>query len=143
MTKFEEFIRKALSNLEDDSVSLRERYSGRGMYGRECPGIVGSLSECFEVIREAIKIAHADDSCDFHQIVDQLLTFNQDSMGMGGVIIYWQHLDAFEYVPLTELQQSYVDAQCPDCGEDIPADAVDGSECSNCGHVFSVERAID
>jgi len=28
---------------------------------------------------------------------------------------------------------------CPDCGENIPFDAVEGSECSNCGHVFWLE----
>ena len=32
--------------------------------------------------------------------------------------------------------QSYEDEKCPDCGEEIPLTAVDGSECNNCGHVF-------
>ena len=31
----------------------------------------------------------------------------------------------------------YNDGACPDCGEDIPPTAVDGSECDNCGHVFA------
>ena len=31
----------------------------------------------------------------------------------------------------------YEDGLCPDCAEDIPASAVDGSSCANCGHVFS------
>jgi DNA-directed RNA polymerase subunit RPC12/RpoP len=31
---------------------------------------------------------------------------------------------------------SYADGKCPDCGRTIPAKAVEGSECSNCGHVF-------
>ena len=37
---------------------------------------------------------------------------------------------------LTALQKSYSYAECPDCGEGIPDDAVDGSPCGNCGHVF-------
>jgi hypothetical protein len=41
---------------------------------------------------------------------------------------------------LTALQESYSYAECPDCGEGIPDDAVDGSSCENCGHVFWIER---
>jgi rubredoxin len=33
----------------------------------------------------------------------------------------------------------YPDRDCPDCGYPIPKDAVDGSECINCGHVFHEE----
>ena len=44
---------------------------------------------------------------------------------------------------LTALQESYPYAECPDCGEGIQDDAVDGSSCSNCGHVFFSERKND
>jgi hypothetical protein len=38
---------------------------------------------------------------------------------------------------------SYEDGVCPDCGEPIPQDVEEGSECVNCGHVFySVERSL-
>ena len=26
--------------------------------------------------------------------------------------------------------------ECPDCGDSIKLDVVDGDECENCGHVF-------
>ena len=32
---------------------------------------------------------------------------------------------------------------CPDCGDPIPEDAVEGEACANCGHVFWNERACD
>ena len=31
--------------------------------------------------------------------------------------------------------QSY-DGICPDCGEDMPVDTVEGQECANCGFTF-------
>lgn len=30
----------------------------------------------------------------------------------------------------------YLSGECPDCGEKIPAVAVEGDCCGNCGHVF-------
>ena len=44
---------------------------------------------------------------------------------------------------LTELQASYDDAECPDCGEAIPDVAVNGDECSNCGHVFYEDEGLE
>lgn len=35
-----------------------------------------------------------------------------------------------------KIKDEYDDAACPDCGEDIPDDANEGEECSNCGHVW-------
>jgi hypothetical protein len=40
----------------------------------------------------------------------------------------------------TALQDSYPDAECPDCGEPIPEDTSDGDSCCNCNHVFYTER---
>lgn len=34
------------------------------------------------------------------------------------------------------IRNAYPECECPDCGEDIPEDVVDGQACSNCGHVF-------
>lgn len=34
------------------------------------------------------------------------------------------------------IKANYEGGVCPDCGESIPDDAVNGSECDNCGHVF-------
>lgn len=42
-----------------------------------------------------------------------------------------------------EIKASYPDGVCPDCGDEIPTDVVDGDACSNCGHVFVVPRPDD
>lgn len=34
------------------------------------------------------------------------------------------------------IKDNYPDGICPDCSLDIPSNAVDGSECVNCGHIF-------
>ena len=34
------------------------------------------------------------------------------------------------------IKDCYTDQECPDCGDPIPDDMVDGGECKNCGHVF-------
>jgi hypothetical protein len=38
---------------------------------------------------------------------------------------------------------SYDNAKCPDCGEDIPTDVVDGQACKNCEHIFCVPQPTD
>ncbi len=94
-------IREALTVVAVDDVELREKYSGRGMYGRECPGITGSMEGCMAVISEVIKAAHMQGDLEFEDIVDTLLDFKQDSMGRD-IILYWPELAAFEY---EEVQQ--------------------------------------
>ena len=34
------------------------------------------------------------------------------------------------------IKAAYEDGVCPDCGEDISNDVVEGDACHNCGHVF-------
>ena len=34
------------------------------------------------------------------------------------------------------IRESYENSVCPDCGEDIPTNVVDGQACENCGHGF-------
>jgi hypothetical protein len=93
----------------DDDVSYRNSYSGRGMYGRECVGIVGSYSACQAVIGEAIKdmvqqlfeaSVDADDSdtnvaYDMNDTVqeniDKLMQQSSDSMGLD-VIVYFTRI---------------------------------------------------
>src|SRR5512137_1140958 len=41
------------------------------------------------------------------------------------------------------VKESYPGGECPDCGQTIPDTAVEGEECSNCGHVFCSERPND
>ena len=42
-----------------------------------------------------------------------------------------------------QIRQQYTDGECPDCGDPIPDDMVDGGECSNCGHVFYLNNGGD
>lgn len=35
------------------------------------------------------------------------------------------------------VRDDYENGECPDCGLDIPVDAVVGSACENCEHVFA------
>lgn len=41
------------------------------------------------------------------------------------------------------IKDHYPEGECPDCGEPIPDDAVAGTECENCGHVFCREQDTD
>ena len=34
------------------------------------------------------------------------------------------------------VRDAYPRGECPDCGDKIPARAVEGGDCANCGHVF-------
>lgn len=38
------------------------------------------------------------------------------------------------------VRDSYPDGECPDCGDPIPSEAVEGDACANCGHVFYEEE---
>lgn len=38
------------------------------------------------------------------------------------------------------IKNSYEDGVCPDCGEFIPDDVVDGQNCQHCPHVFFYPR---
>jgi hypothetical protein len=53
--------------------------------------------------------------------------------------VYITVLDDFE----NPVRYCYTDAICPDCEEMIPFDVVDGDECSNCGHVFTIIKECD
>jgi len=37
---------------------------------------------------------------------------------------------------MKRIKDNYEGGVCPDCGLDIPPNAVEGEECSECGHVF-------
>ena len=92
-------------------VSFRNDYSGRGMYGRNCVGIVSTRRECNKVIAEVINALMssvsaealtrgdsyklADVEQEFEQSVELLLDSEQDSMGYG-VIVYWEGLAPLE-----------------------------------------------
>jgi rubredoxin len=44
---------------------------------------------------------------------------------------------------MNAIKESYPNGVCPDCGETIPDDVVNGQACANCEHVFIEERPDD
>lgn len=44
---------------------------------------------------------------------------------------------------MNTVKESYHNGECPDCGETIPDDVVEGQACANCEHVFYAERPGD
>ncbi len=96
MKEIVELLRRVVDDA--DNVSIRNDYSGRGMYGKSCVGITGSKAYCMTVIGETIKLAYSlsavqEDDVDGDSVVDVLMNFEQDSMGYD-VIIYWPHMQA-------------------------------------------------
>lgn len=82
----------------DDDTRFRADYSGRGMYGRQCVGIVGDSTCLQQVIAQVIKDAHrqSDDlDLDFDDVVDALLDYSEDSMGRDR-IFYWPSIQMAE-----------------------------------------------
>lgn len=80
-----------LSEICSDSgdVQFHNFYSGRGMYRKQCIGIVGDHSYINQVLGEAIK--QCKDDPDFDEIVDALLNYKMDNMGLS-LIAYWPEL---------------------------------------------------
>lgn len=82
---------------EDTGVSFRPNYSGRGMYGRSCVGIVGSSQDLAAVMTEvAYNLAPLsaegwEGNQRLREELESLFQYSSDSMGMGR-IFYWQHL---------------------------------------------------
>jgi len=51
--------------------------------------------------------------------------------------------DCIDELPLGHVRDEYEDGNCPDCEKPIPDDAVEGSECEICGHVFGYPHPDD
>lgn len=74
-----------------------------------------------------------------------LIEFLEDNPGCVEAIKEWigdQDLDEWREnleseLPPRPIKDGYDDGVCPDCQEEIPDDAVEGEECSNCGHVWA------
>ena len=100
MQELAQLIKDAVDNFGDEeTLSFRNNYSGRFMFGRECVGIVGSESDCMEIIREVIKDAHAQGmEFDFDSLVDTILDYGRDNMGRD-MIFYWPNVQS---LPETE-----------------------------------------
>lgn len=108
MQTLQERIKEACESAGEDFASFRNDYSGRGMYGHRCVGVVGTLRECQQIVGQVIKnmsstlVAVAmrdnndrlsDTEYEFEEAVDKLMDFSMDSMGMSGVILYWPELE--------------------------------------------------
>jgi hypothetical protein len=119
MKSLQECIKDACDEVGDPHImSFYNTYSGRGMYGRQCVGIVGTMNECQLIIGHVIKdlsmalsrVAKesvlpdysateddlADTENDFDKAINQLMNFGQDNMGMAGVILYWPDLEPIQ-----------------------------------------------
>lgn len=97
MQTMAQLIKNAVEQYGDeDAVSFRNSYSGRGMFARECVGIVGDEALCMQIIRQCIKDAHALDDVDFDELVDTILDFSRDTMGRSDVILYWPTVEPLD-----------------------------------------------
>lgn len=85
-----EIARKIVEAVEDsgsgNEVELRENYSGRGMFGKQTAGVVGSLSDIIGAIAAvAFEMGnHGDDEVEFLREMRRLRT---DNMGHN-IIVY-------------------------------------------------------
>lgn len=82
----------------------------------------------------------------FHQNGNfgDLICFLEDNSGCVEAIKEWiaeQNITEWKENLEAELPEvikdNYDNGECPDCGEEIPDDALSGEECSNCGHVWT------
>lgn len=85
-------IKQELTEILSKNENARS-YSGRGMYGEKCVGIVGSsFSEIFSNVVDDIFYS-ADDSENnrTHELMQLVMRFKHDSMGKD-MIVYWEQL---------------------------------------------------
>lgn len=103
---------------QSDGIEFYNNYSGRGMYGRKCVGVVGERDQIMEMLSELInelideavyaarvseassskeeEIEAADHLCaEVQAAVRTLLNSGQDSMGID-VIVYWPSIAPLE-----------------------------------------------
>jgi len=78
-----------IESLEYLFEEVRPTYSGRGMYGKTCVGVVvDSTTEVAPILFEEYKEAEGDD--EYRALLDALLSTapHTDSMGLS-MIVYW------------------------------------------------------
>lgn len=99
MPSIQENLRNLIEQTLKDSsyVRFRSSYSGRGMYGESCIGIVGTENDCREALCELIQevhdiSVHADDT-HFRESINILMSYHKDTMGYD-VIFYWPTLSS-------------------------------------------------
>ena len=73
-------------------VELRLDYSGRGMYGNTCLGVVGDYACAKDLVDKIYEYAEEDDDDDLFALADLMSEdWSRDSMGLK-VIEYWSFL---------------------------------------------------
>lgn len=85
MSKLDAF-KTAAGNL---GLEIRTDYSGRGMYGATCAGIVGSISDLIQFVLEVKDLEDDDDKV---ELLEDLPNVSKDSMGYD-TIFYWQGIE--------------------------------------------------
>lgn len=88
--RFQKFVQEALSCLEDTGdVTIRTDYSGRGMYGKKCVGVVVSDQQEFlgNFTYELLQITNTLN--DLRDLPDFFKEMKSDNMGHD-VILYWE-----------------------------------------------------
>lgn len=86
-----EIVREALDNAGLDYSAFRFDYSGRGMYGDNCIGLVGSDGDAIKFCAYLAKALDAAEVLDFDSAIEDLANARSDSMGLSG-ITYWPHM---------------------------------------------------
>ena len=85
MKTFTDYIKEAIEAIGLDA-HLRS-YSGRGMYGSSCVGVVCSMQEFVQIVTQAAIDADKDEDCDINFSYD-VSKVSSDSMGLS-TIYYW------------------------------------------------------
>jgi len=120
-------IIKAACNDHGD-VDFRSDYSGRGMYGSRCVGIVGSYNECLRVVGAIIQqltqqLFETAIDCDdgskdavyaendtVQELIGKLMAFDTDSMGRNN-LLYWKDIESRADEADESLTDEWIDQQ--------------------------------
>lgn len=92
--QFDQAVREFTANYaswEEDGDGVRENYSGRGMYGRTCIGVVGdSLATAFQFMYSLAEVIHEDELYDQKEFVMEMVeALVSDGMGRSSLIYYF------------------------------------------------------
>lgn len=86
-----EILIEALENAGFDEDAIYDSYSGRGMYGVACPGIVvGHQSDLRRIMFELGRIIDGEDP-ELLDVAESMTDGWIDAMGHG-IIIYWRNI---------------------------------------------------
>lgn len=77
------------------------------------------------------------------EIIAEIEQDHDASIGVNWTVIK-THIEHMGLPDLSNtVRDAYENCVCPDCGEDIPINIIDGEHCSNCGHVFTANTQLD